>query len=177
VRAVVSIIDNLPVIPIVSPSTTRAVARAAVCALPVALAALLAAGCATFDRYMPTWRSLGVYKIDINQGNYLSEDAVDKLKVGMTQTQVRQILGTPLVTSPFRPDQWDYVYEYTRQGRVLEHRNFTVYFADGKVTRWEGDKLPETVVDLNKSATAKALPSNAEGEKNFWDRFLDVFRK
>src|SRR5690349_8276152 len=160
-------------IPIVLHSLPRAAARIAA----VALVALVA-GCATLDRYMPTWRSVGVYKIDINQGNYLSQDTVDKLKVGMTQAQVRQILGTPLVTSPFRVDRWDYVYEYMRQGQVVEHRNFTVYFADGKLTRWEGDKLPETVVDLNRSATAKALPSRATNEdKNFWDRFLDVFRQ
>jgi outer membrane protein assembly factor BamE len=152
--------------------TLRAAARVA----PLVLVALALGGCATFDKYTPTWRSFGVYKIDINQGNYLSQDMVDKLKVGMTQPQVRQVLGTPLIASPFRTDRWDYVYEYTKQGRVLEHRNFTVYFADGKVTRWEGDKLPETVVELNQSAAKKALPSNAPGEKTFWDRLLDVFR-
>jgi outer membrane protein assembly factor BamE len=162
-------------IPIVFRSFCRSALRAAVRVLPVALLSLLT-GCATFDRYLPTWRSLGVYRIDINQGNYLSQDMVDRLKVGMTQPQVKQVLGTPLVASPFRADRWDYVYEYSRQGRVVEHRNFTVWFADDKVTRWEGDKLPETVVDLNRSASEKALPSNAPGEKSFWDRFLDVFR-
>jgi outer membrane protein assembly factor BamE len=156
-------------------SISRTAARAATLVLPLALLSILA-GCATFDRYLPTWRTLGVYKIDVNQGNYLSQDMVDRLKVGMTQPQVKQILGTPLIASPFRADRWDYVYEYTRQGRVLEHRNFTVWFADGKVARWEGDKLPETVVDLNRSASAKALPSNAPGEKSAWDRYLDVFK-
>jgi outer membrane protein assembly factor BamE len=165
-------------IPILFRTITRASARAALRVVPLALAAILLVACATFDRYAPSWRSLGVYKIDINQGNYLSEDTVDKLKVGMTQPQVKQLLGTPLVTSPFRADRWDYVYEYTRQGRVVEHRNFTVYFAEGKVTRWEGDKMPETVVDLNRSASAKALPAtNTQGDKSFWQRFLDVFRQ
>ena len=55
--------------------------------------------------------------------------------------------------------------------------NFTVWFADAKVTRWEGDEMPQSVVELNRSASAKALPSNAPGEKSAWDRFLDVFRK
>jgi outer membrane protein assembly factor BamE len=165
-------------IPIVSRSNPCTAARSVLRVLPLALVALVASGCASFDRYMPSWRSFGVYKIDINQGNYLSQDTVDKLKVGMTQAQVRQVLGTPLVTSPFRTDRWDYVYEYTHRGQIVEHRNFTVYFADGKLTRWEGDKLPETVVELNRSASAKALPSTATNEdKNFWDRFLDVFRQ
>jgi outer membrane protein assembly factor BamE len=164
-------------IPIEFATTHRTRARAAVRIVPVALLALSISACATFDRYAPSWRSLGVYKIDINQGNYLSQDMVDKLKVGMTQQQVRQLLGTPLVTSPFRTDRWDYVYEFTRQGQIIEHRNFTVWFGDGKVARWEGDALPETVVELNRSASAKALPSDAPGEKSFWDRVLDVFRK
>ena len=164
-------------IPIVHQPASRArhAVRAPLIALAV-LALVALAGCAAADSYVPTWRSFGVYKIDINQGNYLSQDMVDRLKVGMTQTQVKQILGTPLVASAFRPDRWDYVYEFTRQGRVVEHRNFTVWFADAKVTRWEGDAMPESVVELNRSASAKALPSNAPGEKSAWDRFLDVFR-
>jgi outer membrane protein assembly factor BamE len=149
--------------------------RGAARAAALCLALVAAGGCATADQYLPSWRSFGVYKIDINQGNYLSQDMVDKLKVGMTPAQVKQVLGTPLVTSPFRPDRWDYVYEYSRQGRVVEHRNFTLYFADGKVTRWEGDEMPESIVELNRSASAKALPSDAPGEKSAWQRFLDVF--
>jgi len=149
----------------------RGFARAA--ALGVVVAA--AGGCATADQYMPSWRSFGVYKIDVNQGNYLSQDMVDKLKVGMTLAQVKQVLGTPLVNSPFRPDRWDYVYEYLRQGRVVEHRNFTVYFAENKLARWEGDEMPQSVLELNRSASAKALPT-PPGDKSAWDRFLDVFR-
>src|SRR5579864_544173 len=165
-------------IPIAFRMITRAAARAALRVVPLALVAMFLAACAAADRYTPSWRSLGVYKIDINQGNYLSQDTVDKLKVGMTQPQVKQLLGTPLVTSPFRADRWDYVYEFSRLGQVVEHRNFTVYFADGKVTRWEGDKMPESVVDLNRSASAKALPAtNVNGDKSFWERFLDVFRQ
>jgi len=151
-------------------SPRRITGAAALCVAVVA-----ANGCATADQYMPSWRSFGVYKLDVNQGNYLSQDMVDKLKVGMTPAQVKQVLGTPLVNSPFRPDRWDYVYEYSRQGRVVEHRNFTLYFADGKVTRWEGDEMPESIVELNRSASAKALPSSAPGEKSAWERFLDVF--
>ena len=161
-------------IPIVFPDVSHA--RFAMRALVLALAICATTGCATADRYVPSWRSLGVYKIDVNQGNYLSQDMVDKLKVGMTQTQVKQLLGTPLVASPFRPDRWDYVYEYTRQGQVIEHRNFTVWFADAKVARWEGDSMPESVVELNRSASAKALPASP-AEKGAWDRILDVFRK
>src|SRR6185437_14793889 len=103
------------------PTVLRSFSRAAPRMVVAAALVALAGGCATADRYVPSWRSFGVYRIDINQGNYLSQDTVDKLKVGMTQAQVRQVLGTPLVTSPFRTDRWDYVYEYSHQGRVVEH--------------------------------------------------------
>ena len=57
-------------------------------AFAVALGLSLA-GCTTIDTYLPTLRSFGVYKLDINQGNYLSQDLVDRLRVGQTKTQVR----------------------------------------------------------------------------------------
>ena len=163
--------------PIVSEKSFGGAPRRVVRVALLALVPFVIGGCASFDRYVPSWRSFGVYKIDINQGNYLSQDMIDRLKIGMTQQQVKQLLGTPLIASPFRTDRWDYVYEFTRQGLVQEHRNFTVYFADEKVTRWEGDEMPPSVVELNRSASAKALPSNAPGEKGFWDRVVDVFRK
>ena len=129
---IVAIIAISSMIPTVFRQIHPRVRGAARAASLVARASLAAGGCATPIDYVPSWRSFGVYKIDINQGNYLSQDMVDKLKVGMTQQQVKQLLGTPLVNSPFRPDRWDYVYEYTRQGKVVEHRNFTVHFADAQ---------------------------------------------
>jgi outer membrane protein assembly factor BamE len=99
--------------------------RALVCAASIAL---MLGGCSWFS-------SVAVYKLDINQGNYISQDMVDKLKVGQTRQQVRLVLGTPLVVSVFRDDRWDYVYEFMRQGRVVEQRTFTVYFVDEKLAR------------------------------------------
>lgn len=152
--------------------TARQLAAAA-----LALAALSGAGCATVDTYFPTLRSFGVYKLDINQGNFLSQDMVNRLKVGQTRQQVRQILGTPLLVSVFRDNRWDYVYEFTRQGRVVEHRAFAVYFVDDKVARWEGDEMPASVVELNREALART--ASEEGwfdERSLLDKILDYFR-
>ncbi len=144
----------------------------------VVLAALLNAGCATVDSYMPTLRSFGVYKLDINQGNYLSQDMVDKLRVGQTKSQVRQLLGTPLLVSPFRDSRWDYVYEFTHQGAVVAHRTFTAYFVDDKLARWEGDEMPASMADLNREALARTSNEDRWGEtRSWWDSILDVFRK
>ncbi len=141
------------------------------------LLALVAAGCSTLETYMPATTSLAVYKIDVNQGNYLSQDMVDKLKVGMTKPQVRTTLGTPLVTSAFRDNRWDYVYEYAKQGKVREHRQFTVYFADDKLARWEGDEMPQSVVELNRAAGEKAMkPEPSADDKGFFGRLWDILK-
>jgi outer membrane protein assembly factor BamE len=140
--------------------------------------AMLLAGCATVEEKFPTLRSLGVYKIDVNQGNYLSQDMVDKLKPGMTRAQVRTTLGTPLLTSVFRDNRWDYIYEFIKQGQVRERRQFTVYFEDDKLARWEGDRMPESVVELNRSAGDKALPKlPGEDTRSWWERLKDIFSR
>ena len=144
----------------------------------VVLAALGAVGCATVDTYLPTLRTFGVYKLDINQGNYLSQDMVDKLRVGQTKAQVRQLLGTPLIISPFRDSRWDYVYEFTQQGKVVAHRTFTAYFVDDKLARWEGDEMPASMAELNREALARTSNEDRWGEtRSWWDSILDVFKK
>ena len=143
----------------------------------LALLALAVPGCATVDEYMPTLRNFGVYKLDINQGNYLSQDMVDRLRVGQTKAQVRQLLGTPLVASAFRDSRWDYVYEFTHQGRVVAHRTFTTYFVDDKLARWEGDEMPASQADLNREALARTASEAQWGEqRSWWDSIIDVFR-
>jgi outer membrane protein assembly factor BamE len=119
--------------------------RARVCA--VAIIALMLGGCSWFP-------SIGVYKLDVNQGNYITQDQVDKLKVGQTQQQVRMALGTPLLADPFHATRWDYLYLFERQGRVLEQRQFTVYFVDDKVARWEGDEAPPPPVEVARAGSS-----------------------
>ena len=144
----------------------------------VVVLATLVAGCAgTWKTYMPDIQQFGVYKLDINQGNYLTQDMVEKLRVGQPRQQVRQVLGTPLVTSAFHDNRWDYVYQYTRGGKRVEQRTFTVYFVDDKLARWEGDEMPPSVMDLNRAAANRSLgymPS--VDDKGFLGRFLDIFR-
>jgi outer membrane protein assembly factor BamE len=57
-----------------------------------------------------------VYRVDVQQGNLLDEKEIEAVKVGMTRSQVRFLLGTPAVADPFHVDRWDYIY-YFRQGR------------------------------------------------------------
>ena len=86
-----------------------------------------------------------VYRMDVQQGNYLEGKTVDQLQVGMTRTQVRYLLGTPLVPDVFDKDRWDYLY-YFRHGRnrPAEPRRVVVYFKDDKVTHFERLNVPES---------------------------------
>jgi outer membrane protein assembly factor BamE len=127
-----------------------------------------------------TWfPSLGVYKLDINQGNYITQDLVDRLKVGQTRPQVRTILGTPLVADAFHADRWDYVYEFNRQGRTFERRQFTVYFVDDKLARWEGDEMPPPPAEIARAGGGDAVLDKSlstapkTGEKNWLTQLLE----
>jgi outer membrane protein assembly factor BamE len=151
-------------------------------ALAVALTALALGGCTSitkpFDDYLPLITQFGVYKLDINQGNYLSQDMVEKLKVGQTKPQVRAALGTPLITSAFRDNRWDYVYEFKSAGRLRDHRQFTVYFQDDLLARWEGDEMPQSAQDLNRIAATRSLPADPYGQDaGIIGKIIDVFNK
>ena len=82
------------------------------------------------------------YKIDIQQGNVVSQAMVDKLKAGMTRAQVRFALGSPLIVDPFRTDRWDYVYMYQKQGQEAQRRRVTIIFEEDRLLRIEGDVVP-----------------------------------
>jgi len=77
-----------------------------------------------------------VYRINIQQGNYLDQAAVEQVKAGMTRSQVRYLLGTPMVADPFNKERWDYIY-YLKKGRSrhVDSRRVTVYFEDEKVAK------------------------------------------
>ena len=96
---------------------------------------LLIAGCG----YFPRIPGVSPYRIDIQQGNFISQEMVGQLKPGMSKEQVRLTLGTPLLTDIFHADRWDYVYWRERPGEKREQRKLTVFFEDGKLTRLDGD--------------------------------------
>lgn len=99
--------------------------------------------------------SFNPYKIDVQQGNVLTQEMVAQLKPGQTREQVRYILGTPLLTDIFHQQRWDYVYSY-RKGRSgeVETRQFSVYFdKDNRLERASGDV---EVADLDELAVPTA---------------------
>ena len=92
------------------------------------------------------------HKIDIQQGNFLDQAAISKLKPGMTRSQVRFLMGTPLINDPFHPERWDYMYFDRKGGKLLEEKRVTLWF--------EGDKLVRATTDLPTQKSA------ADGDKS-----------
>ncbi|WP_051536613.1 outer membrane protein assembly factor BamE [Nitrosospira briensis] len=89
---------------------------------------LLLAGCSSVPSL--------IYKIEIQQGNVITQEMVNKLKPGMTRSQVRFALGSPMISDAFHENRWDYVYRLEQRGKLVEQRHLAVFF--------EGDKLVST---------------------------------
>src|SRR5687768_13595485 len=125
----------------------------------VALALLLLAGC----NYVPSIPGLSAHKIDIQQGNYVTQDMVAKLSPGMSRSQVRFALGTPLIVDPFHADRWDYVYVLQKKGRTIEQRQIVIVFKDDKLVRIDGDVSPAKAgaTEAGKSQQPVAKPQAA----------------
>jgi outer membrane protein assembly factor BamE len=84
-----------------------------------------------------------VYRMNIQQGNFLEARTVDQLQAGMTRSQVRYLLGTPMVPEAFDKDRWDYLY-YFKKGRLTkpEERHLIVYFHEDKVDKFQKSNVP-----------------------------------
>ncbi len=96
----------------------------------------------------------GVYRLVVLQGNYLEQDMVDQLEVGMNRRQVRYVMGTPLISDTFNPDRWDYYFNIRRGEQELSEYHFTVFFEGDKLAHWEGEYEP-------KAKTAKEQQEDA----------------
>ncbi len=86
------------------------------------------------------------HKIDIQQGNYVDQAMVAKLKAQMTRSQVRFILGTPLIADIFHQNRWDYVYLTGKANDVHAQHKVTVIFDGDKLKHVEGDIVPADVL-------------------------------
>lgn len=133
------------------PTITRRSFRAPLLLLAVALAT---SGCGIF------------YKQPIYQGNLIEKNAVDQLQAGMSKQDVISLLGTPSITDSFNENRWDYTatQRIDRRG-TTEIKNFTVFFENGTVTKWEGDYFPEQDDALAQNARRQFGPNLAKDDK------------
>lgn len=105
----------------------------------------------------------GVYKIDIQQGNVVTQDMIDQLKPGMTRRQVRFIMGNPLIVDTFHPNRWDYLYSIQPGGGQRQQERMSLYFSDSdQLVGLNGDFMPGVSRDesiLGKEGSPATTPS------------------
>ncbi|MFT3931733.1 MAG: outer membrane protein assembly factor BamE [Spongiibacteraceae bacterium] len=123
-------------------------------AIALAASALLLGACSNLE--FP-W----VYRIDIDQGNIITQEMIDQLKPGLSRDQVKFVMGSPLVIDPFHPDRWDYVYTLRKGDGTRKREQLSVYFKDDTLVSLSGDFLPAS------AQTSSAAPtSNAPTQTN-----------
>jgi outer membrane protein assembly factor BamE len=119
------------------------------------------------------------YRIDIQQGNFVSQEMVAQLKEGMTPDQVRFVLGAPLLNDIFHADRWDYPFRLEKGNGEVTTSRVSVFFKDNRLARFEGGNLPTEedylariagAIPKAKNTTAApapaAAPSSANDPKN-----------
>jgi len=120
------------------------------------------AACSTVgDSTRGALRAVTPYKVEVQQGNFVSKEQVEALKPGMTRQQVREILGTTVLSDVFHADRWDYVFTIRRQGVDPLQRHLAVYFKGEYLDHYEGDPMPseeEFVASVDTRGKAGKVP-------------------
>ena len=120
-----------------------------------AILALLLSGC------------LSVYKVEVQQGNVVTQEMIDKLRPGMTPSQVRFVMGTPLITDPFHQDRWDYYYYLRRSNESAgESQRVTVVFKNDLLFAVQGDTRIKSGDPATRETAAKPVPGDAPAKSN-----------
>ncbi len=122
---------------------------------------LILAGCS----YLPHI----LYKIDVQQGNVVTEEMLEKLKPGMTKSQVLFVMGSPLIVDTFRDNRWDYVYIWREKGDLIEQKRLTIYFEDDKLVNLENhlsfSKHPVKPKPIEANPEPEKIPSDTTEAK------------
>ncbi len=125
--------------------------------LPFALVACSSMG----DASRAAMHKITPYKVEVVQGNFVSKEQVQALQPGMSRQQVREILGSPLLTSVFHADRWEYVFTMKRKGVPEQTRKLAVFFHGDSFDRAEGDEMPseeEFIASLSKPKGKLKIP-------------------
>ncbi len=135
--------------------------------LIAAVAIALLAGCSTYDSVTQRIaQSITPYRITVVQGNFVSKEAAAQMQAGMSRAQVRQLLGTPLLSDMFHADRWDYLFYFKRGSTaIVQQRDFIVHFENDRVASWSGgEDLPsnlELLADIDGDKLGKKAAATA----------------
>ena len=99
------------------------------------------------EGWLPDWAPR-VFKIDVPQGNIVTQEMVNQLKPGMNKRQVLFVMGTPMLTDTFHPERWDYIYRIHPGGKAAEQFRVTLYFQDETLAGMDGDLRPMSAQEM-----------------------------
>jgi outer membrane protein assembly factor BamE len=145
-----------------------------ICTLVICLLLTTLGGCTR--NYDGGYNIPFVYKLDIQQGNVVDQNMIDKLQKGMDKTRVRFIMGTPVLADPFHSNRWEYIFSYQEGGKKREQRHISLHFEDEKLAYIEGDvettRLQRPSEGL-KEGKSIVVPSSYGKKKGFFGRMTD----
>ncbi len=108
----------------------------------ITAAGFAVSACSIFDKASSGIAGIvSPYKVEVVQGNFVSKEQREALQLGMPRNQVRDVLGSPLVTSAFHAERWEYVFTIRRQGQEPQQRKLTVFFKGDELAKVESDTL------------------------------------
>ncbi len=150
-------------------------------------ATLLISGCGTVDTVKGWGKAVGdfipntlsdvslMHRQEIQQGNIITQEMINKLHPGMSRRQVRYVMGTPILVDVFHRDRWDYFYSMQKGSEAGTRERVSLYFKDDKLTRIEGDFKPTPAADalVSKKETVVKVPDHERREKGFFTRSLE----
>lgn len=120
----------------------------------------------------------GVYRIDIQQGNQVTQEMLSKLEPGMTKSQVSFVMGTPMLIDVFHPNRWDYIYSFHPGNGTREQRRITLYFDEAETLDYiDGNtQIVENIqlTEEQRTDTNVVVPLN-EKKTGFFNGIFNVF--
>ena len=118
-----------------------------------------------------------LHKIDIQQGNVINQEMLNKLAPGMNKKQVKYIMGTPVIIDPFHNERWEYIYSFQEGGKVRKQRHITLHFENGKLAHISGDievsNIPRRKEEIVTEDNAIIVPESDQEEKGFFSRLFE----
>jgi outer membrane protein assembly factor BamE len=102
------------------------------------------------------------HKLEIRQGNLITPEMLARVKVDMTQQQVKTLLGTPLLSDPLHANRWDYIYRFSQEGKLIEEKRLSLYF-ENDILKKIDDAIPEKVPA--KAVEVELLKKDNQSEK------------
>ncbi|MES2012240.1 MAG: outer membrane protein assembly factor BamE [Pseudomonadota bacterium] len=120
--------------------------------------------CVSCGTALPTVKP---YKLDVQQGNVVTSKMLLQLRPGMTKSQVRFIMGTPLIQDSFHGNRWDYVYQMRENGKITEQRRVILDFENELLKAVRGDVVP----------SGSSSDKSGDDEANIGTRVLQPYKK